>query len=270
MHLMFNSVQVNRLAQFFAVVLGSMSILSTVTVAHADSFNLDAYNSLKTVAKIQKDQDIQQALQQVLGEHYPQFKQNFEDYHAPYMLANDKALYIEGEKKDHSSASAATIYNDGTVYAGIYQMKSKTTTFFGNDTLCAASSHPTMIKFGKNFKSLHKVETIKGKSWCATSANDVTDSSTTSKNMDANPALKPALKSEPVQNKPLLKQTTTKTNLPKAARHLSVTADQPEKPSTPKPHVKNSTTQADQRLASRYATPQQEGKITPRIADQIK
>lgn len=266
MNFRFNSVLINRLVQCFAVALGAMGMLSTITAAHANRLNLEAYNTVKTVAKIKKDQDIQQALQQVLGKHYQQFTQNFEDYHAPYMLANDKALYIEGEKKDHSAASAATIYQDGTVYVGIYQRKNKTTTFFGNDTLCAASSHPTMIKFGKNVQSVHKIEAINGKSWCATSAPDVTDSSITAKYK----ATTPAPKSEPTsvsaqklsssqkqlssQKQPTIKQTTT----------------QPDSPPAAKPQVKNSTSKDDQRLASRYATQQQDGKITSRIAEQIQ
>lgn len=247
----------------------STQLEETESATPGTGLNITAYSSAATVKSIAKDQAIQSALKQVLGSQYGRFRQSFEQYKAPYLLASDKALYVEGETANRQRAGAFTVYRDGTLYAVMYDATTRRLTFYGNDPLCAASSHPTMIVFAK----LHpgkKFEAMGSKSWCATSRNDVKNTAPVANMVNPSSAVAAQKHDASSRTSAEAKTAASKAVQPSSSARSQVSPISPSaypaaarKPSDPK------STQ-DQRRPSRYDQPAPDGKRQSAIAERVE
>lgn len=121
------------------------------STAYADSLNIKSYDTFKTIENISSDTIIQSQLRIVLGRDYSKFSQNIETYAAPYKLKTANALYYEGRNKESTAYSAATIYEDGRIFAATFDKKNNILKYFTNDASCTTDLHPTIKAFSKQF-----------------------------------------------------------------------------------------------------------------------
>lgn len=133
-------------------ILGAI-LFALSTGASADNINIKSYSSVQTVKGISLDSAIQSQLQIILAQDYSSFYKNFEEYSAPYQLKTANALYYEGRTRDSTAYSAATIYEDGRVFAATFDKKTNTLRYFTNDASCSTELHPTIKVFSKQFNS---------------------------------------------------------------------------------------------------------------------
>lgn len=121
------------------------------STAYADNLNIKSYDTFKTIENISADTIIQSQLRIVLGQDYSKFSQNIETYASPYKLKTANALYYEGRNKESTAYSAATIYEDGRMFAATFYKKNNILKYFTNDASCTTDLHPTIKAFSKQF-----------------------------------------------------------------------------------------------------------------------
>lgn len=134
-----------------AVLSALFFMLSSAT--YADPIKVNAYSSIQNVKSIALDSTVQSQLQIVLAQDYSNFYNNFEEYAAPYKLKTANALYYEGRTRDSTAYSAATIYEDGRIFAATFDKNNNTLKYFTNDASCSKSLHPTIQVFLKQFNN---------------------------------------------------------------------------------------------------------------------
>ena len=133
-------------------ILGAM-LLALSTGAYADNINIKPYSSIQTVKSISLDSTVQSQLQIVLAQDYSNFYKNFEEYAVPYRLKTANALYYEGRTRNSIAYSAATIYEDGRIFAATFDKNTNTLRYFTNDASCSTELHPTIKVFAKQFNN---------------------------------------------------------------------------------------------------------------------
>lgn len=133
-------------------ILGAI-LLALGSNTYANNLNTKTYSTNQTIERISTDSAIQSQLQIVLGQDYSKFYQNFESYASPYQLKTANAFYYEGRKNDSTAYSAATIYEDGRIFAATFDKKTNTLKYFTNDASCSTVLHPTIRAFSKQFNS---------------------------------------------------------------------------------------------------------------------
>lgn len=107
-----------------------LTLAAPVIYAEQEATSLKDYSTLESVQKISQNQKILKLLQSVLGNDYPAFVANAENWGAPAQL-KDGGLYVEVWRNSDSpirQTSAFVLYSDGTVYAafsapGAFQIK---------------------------------------------------------------------------------------------------------------------------------------------------
>jgi len=131
-------------------ILGVVLFLLSST-AYTDNLNIKSYDTFKIVEHISSDTTIQSQLRIVLGQDYSKFYQNIETYASPYKLKTANALYYEGRNKEATAYSAATIYEDGRIFAATFDQENNILKYFTNDASCTTDLHPTIKAFSKQF-----------------------------------------------------------------------------------------------------------------------